>query len=147
VRDFEPKIVVFRCSFCSPPGAERALASKLKSNFRPRMVKTTCTGRIEPSFILRAFAKGADGVMVAGCPPGDCHYVSGNYKAGRNVRLLQNVLSQFGIEPERLRAEWTSEALEFLLSLNEFVDEVTKLGPLKPVRKHGGKKVITASTR
>ena len=130
MEDFEPKIVVFRCNFCSPAGAERALASRLKGNFRPRIVKTTCTGRIEPSFIFRAFAKGADGVMVAGCPPGDCHYISGNHKAMRNMMLLQNVLSQFGIEPERLRAEWTSEAPKFLSSLNEFVDKVTKLGPL-----------------
>jgi len=130
VNNFKPNIVIFRCNFCSPAGAGRALASKLKDNFYPRMIKTTCTGRIEPSFIFRAFAKGADGVMVAGCPPGDCHYVSGNYKAGRNVMLLQNVLSQFGIEPERLRAEWTSEAPKFLSSLNDFVDKVTALGPL-----------------
>ena len=130
MNNFKPNIVIFRCNFCSPAGAGRALASKLKDNFYPRMIKTTCTGRIDPTFVVDAFAKGADGVMVAGCPPGDCHYVSGNYKAGRNVMLLQNVLSQFGIEPERLRAEWTSEAPKFLSSLNEFVGEVTKLGPL-----------------
>lgn len=132
MNNFKPNIVIFRCNFCSPAGAERAMASKLKDNFRPRLIKTTCTGRIDPSFIFDAFAKGADGVFIAGCPLGDCHYVSGNYKAGRNVMLLKRTLSQLGIEPERLRAEWlaTSEALKFLSSLNEFVDKVTKLGSL-----------------
>lgn len=132
MNNYQPKIVILRCNFCSPAGAERALASKLKGNFRPSLIKTNCTGRIEPSFIFDALAKGADGVMIAGCPPGDCHYVSGNYKAGRNIMLVKNVLSQLGIEPKRVRAEWlaTSEAPKFLSSLHEFVDEVTKLGPL-----------------
>ena len=132
MNNFKPNIVIFRCNFCSPAGTERAMASKLKDNFRPRLIKTTCAGRIDPSFIFDAFAKGADGVLIAGCSLGDCHYVSGNYKAGRNVMLLKRTLSQLGIEPERLRAEWlaTSEALKFLSSLNEFVDKVTKLGSL-----------------
>ena len=132
MNNFKPNIVIFRCNFCSPAGAERAMASKLKDNFRPKLIKTTCTGRIDPSFIFDAFAKGADGILIAGCPLGDCHYVSGNYKAERNVMLLKRTLSQLGVEPERLRAEWlaTSEALKFLSSLNEFVDKVTKLGPL-----------------
>ena len=132
MNNFKPNIVIFRCNFCSPAGAERAMASKLNDNFRPKLIKTTCTGRIDPSFIFDAFAKGANGILIAGCPLGDCHYVSGNYKAERNVMLLKRTLSQLGIEPERLRAEWlaTSEALKFLPSLNEFVDKVTKLGPL-----------------
>ena len=132
MNNFKPNIVILRCNFCSPAGAGHALASKLKDNFRPRLIKITCTGRIDPTFIIDAFAKGADGVLVAGCPPGDCHYISGNYKAGRNVMLLKNTLAQLGIEPERLRAEWlaTSETPKFLSSLNEFVDEVIKLGPL-----------------
>jgi len=132
VNNFKPNIVIFRCNFCSPAGAGRALASKLKDNFYPRMIKTTCTGRIDPTFVVDAFAKGADGVMIAGCPPGDCHYVSGNYKAGRNVMLLKKTLAQLGIEPERLRAEWIAapEAPKILLSLNDFVDKVIALGPL-----------------
>jgi len=132
MNNFKPNVVIFRCNFCSPIGAERAMASKLKSNFRPKLIGITCTGRIDPTFVLDAFAKGADGVLIAGCPPGDCHYISGNYKAGRNVMLLKKTLSQLGIEPERLRAEWlaTSETPKFLSSLNEFVDEVIKLGPL-----------------
>ena len=131
MKNFEPKIILFRCDWCSPAGAERTLASRVKDNFRPRIIKTTCAGRIEPSFIFDAFAKGADGVMVAGCASGDCHYISGNYKAGRRLMLLKNMLPQFGIEPERLKVEWvaTFEAPKFLSSLNEFVGEVTKLGP------------------
>jgi len=132
MNDFKPKIVIFRCDYCAPPGAERALASNLKDNFRPTLIKTTCTGRIDPTFILDAFAKGADGVMVVGDRPGYCHFVRGNYKTMRNVMLLKNMLSQLGIEPDRLRAEWiTLEPPKFLFSLNEFVDEVTQLGPLK----------------
>ena len=93
-----------------------------------------CSGRIEPTFILHAFVKGADGVMVAGCHPGDCHYNSGNYKTRRRMALLQNMLTQFGIEPERLRLEWISaaEAPQFQSKVNDFIDEVTKLGSLAP---------------
>jgi F420-non-reducing hydrogenase iron-sulfur subunit len=132
MNDFKPNIVIFRCNFCAPMGAERLLASKLKDNFRPRIINTNCAGRIDPTFILDAFAKGADGVMVVGDRPGDCHFVSGNYKAMRNITLLKSMLPQLGIEPHRLKAEWiTSETPKFLSSLNEFVDEVTSLGPLK----------------
>ncbi len=132
MKNFKPNIVIFRCNWCSPAGAERAMASKMKDNFHPRLIKTSCTGRIEPTFVFDAFAKGADGVMIAGCRPGDCHYVTGNYKAGRNVLLLKRTLSQLGIEPERVKAEWlaTSEVSRFLSSLNEFVDKVIALGPL-----------------
>jgi F420-non-reducing hydrogenase iron-sulfur subunit len=132
MNNFKPNIVMFRCNFCSPPGAERALASRLKDNFRPIIIKTSCTGRIDPTFVFDAFVKGADGVVIAGCPPGDCHYVTGNYKARRNVLLLKRMLSQLGVEPERLKGEWlpASEAPRILSQLNEFVDKVIALGPL-----------------
>ena len=136
MNDFKPKIVIFRCDYCAPPGAERMLAAMMKDNFRPVLVKTTCTGRIDPTFILDAFAKGADGVMVVGDQPGYCHFVRGNYKAMRNVMLLKSTLTQLGIESERLKAEWitsgVSEGMPVLLSsLNELVDKVIKLGPVK----------------
>jgi len=132
MNNFKPNIVILRCNFCSPPGAERAMASQLKNNFRPIIIRANCTGRIDPTFVIDAFVKGADGVMIAGCAPGDCHYVSGNYKAGRNILLLKRVLSQLGIEPERLRAEWlaTSESPRFVSSLNDLADKVVTLGPL-----------------
>ena len=137
MKNFEPKIVVFCCNWCSPAGIDLAGSSKLKSNPHSRVIKITCTGRIEPSFILRAFAKGADGVMIAGCHLGDCHYISGNLKARRIITLIKNLLPQLGIEPERLRLEWisTSEAEKFKSAADEFMDEVTKLGPLRQINR------------
>jgi coenzyme F420-reducing hydrogenase delta subunit len=135
--DFEPKIVVFCCNWCSPAGTDLAGSSKLESNPYSKIIKITCTGRIEPNFIFRAFAKGADGIMIAGCHPGDCHYISGNLKARRIITLIKNLLPQLGIEPERLRLEWisTSEAAKFQSAADEFIDEVTKLGPLRQIPK------------
>lgn len=137
MKNFEPKVVVFCCNWCSPAGADLAGSSKLKSNPYSRIIKTTCTGRIEPSFIFDAFAKGADGVIIAGCHPGDCHYISGNLKARRIITLIKNLLPQLGIEPDRLRLEWisTSEAEKFQSAADEFIDEVTKLGSLKQINK------------
>ncbi len=132
MNDFKPNIVIFSCNFCAPLGADRLLASQLKDNFNPRIIKTNCTGRVDPTFILDAFAKGADGVMVVGDRPGDCHFVTGNYKAKRHVKLLKKMLPQLGIEPDRLEAQWvTSETPKFLSSLDKFVNTVTSLGPLK----------------
>ncbi|TET16821.1 MAG: hydrogenase iron-sulfur subunit [Dehalococcoidia bacterium] len=137
MKDFEPKIIVFCCNWCSYAGADLAGTSRLKIKPYFRIIRTMCSGRIEPSFILQAFAKGADGVMVAGCHPGDCHYMSGNYKAIRRIMLLKNMLPQLGVEPERLRLEWisASEALKFQSVVNEFIDEVTEFGPLTLSKK------------
>ncbi|NOQ18229.1 MAG: hydrogenase iron-sulfur subunit [Dehalococcoidales bacterium] len=128
-----PNILLFRCNFCSPAGV-RLDPSMLKGSPRLRMIQTTCTGRIDPTFILEAFANGADGVLVAGCELGDCHYLTGNFKANRNMALLKRTLLQLGIEPERLRIERTSEYKmpEVLSKLNDFVDKVTELGPITP---------------
>lgn len=128
-----PNILLFRCNFCSPAGV-RLDPSLLKGSPRLRMIQTTCTGRIDPTFILEAFANGADGVLVAGCELGDCHYLTGNFKANRNMALLKRTLLQLGIEPERLRIERTSEYKmpEVLSKLNDFVDKVTELGPITP---------------
>jgi F420-non-reducing hydrogenase iron-sulfur subunit len=108
------------------------MAQKLDGNFHTRMIQTTCTGRIDPTYVIDAFAKGADGVMIAGCPPGDCHYITGNYKANRNYLLLKKTLAQMGIEPERLAANWlpAAESDRMLASLNEFAKRVAKLGPV-----------------
>jgi len=137
VNDFKPKILVFCCNWCSYAGADLAGTSRLKIKPNFRVIRTMCSGRLEPSFIFHAFAQGVDGVMVAGCHPGDCHYNSGNYKARRRIMLLKNMLPQFGIEPERLRLEWisASEASRFQSAVNGFIDEVTELGPLTLNRK------------
>lgn len=133
MNNFKPNILLFRCNFCSPAGV-RLDPSMLKGSPRLRMIQTTCTGRIDPTFILEAFANGADGVLVAGCELGDCHYLTGNFKANRNMALLKRTLLQLGIEPERLRIERTSEYKmpEVLSKLNDFVDKVTELGPITP---------------
>ena len=129
---FKPKILVFCCNWCSYAGADLAGTSRLKIKPNFRVIRTMCSGRIEPSFILYALTKGADGVMIAGCHPGDCHYNSGNYKVRRRVLLLKNMLPQLGVEPERLKLEWisASEAPQFQAAVNGFIDEITGLGPL-----------------
>jgi F420-non-reducing hydrogenase iron-sulfur subunit len=130
--DFAPKIVVFCCNWCSYAGADLAGTSRMKIKPYFRVIRVMCSGRIEPTFVLHAFAQGADGVMLAGCHPGDCHYNAGNYKARRRAMLLKNMLSQLGIEPERLKLEWisASEASKFQSTVNGFIDEITELGPL-----------------
>lgn len=131
--DFEPKIIVFRCNWSSPAGADRTDASGSKSKPRLRTIRTMCSGRVDPTFVLKAFGAGADGVMMVGCHAGDCHYVGGNYKAMRMLTLLKNMLPQFGIEPERLRLEWvkTAEGAKFQSALDEFTDKVAELGPCR----------------
>jgi len=130
--NFEPKVLVFCCNWCSYAGADLAGTSRLKIKPNFRVIRTMCSGRLDPSFVFHAFARGADGVLVAGCHPGDCHYSSGNYKARRRVSLLQNVLPQLGIEPERLKLEWisASEGNKFRDTVNGFIDQITRLGPL-----------------
>ena len=132
MREFKPKIVVFCCNWCSYAGADLAGTARMKIKPYCRIIRTMCSGRIEPTLVLHTFAQGGDGVMIAGCHPGDCHYNSGNYKARRRVMLLKNMLPQLGIEPERLRLEWisASEAPEFQSTVNEFIDEITELGPI-----------------
>ena len=132
MNDFKPDVVIFRCNFCTPADSGPDLFSKLKANCKPRVIQITCTGRIDPTFIFDAFASGADGIMVAGCYPGDCHYVTGNYKAQRNLLLLQKTLGQLGIEPERINTEWApaSETQKVKTSLESFVDRLVTLGPL-----------------
>jgi len=127
MKDFAPKIIIFCCNWGACAGADVADISN-----NHRTIRTMCSGRIEPTFILQAFDQGADGVMIAGCHPGDCHYNSGNYKAKRRIILLKNMLLQLGIEPERLKLEWVSasEASKFQSSVNGFIDEVTERGPL-----------------
>jgi len=132
MNDFAPRIILFCCNWNAYATADLTDTSTLTNEPYFRVIRTMCSGRIEPTFVFQAFAQGADGVMIAGCNPGDCHYNSGNYKAMRRVMLLRNMLPQLGIEPERLKLEWisASEASKFQSTVNGFIDEVTKLGPL-----------------
>jgi len=131
---YEPKIVVFCCNWCSSAGTG---PSRLNIKPKFRIIRTKCSGRVKPKFILYYFSKGADGVMVAGCYPGDCQSNGGNYKAKRRIALLKNMLPQLGIEPERLRLEWfsPSEAPKFQTVVNDFIDEIAGLGPLSSSKK------------
>jgi len=130
---FEPRIVGFLCNWCSYSGADLAGVSRIPSAPNLRSVKVMCTGRVDPTFVLRAFELGADGVLISGCHPGDCHYAEGNYKAMRRVALLKAVLKANGIDPKRLRIEWVSasEGEKFARVVNEFTAQVRELGPLK----------------
>ena len=132
MKGFEPKIIVFCCNWCSYAGADLAGTSRLQMKPYFRIIRAMCSGRVDPTFILKAFATGADGVIVAGCHPGDCHYISGNYKTLRRITLLRNILPHLGIEPGRLRLEWisASEGIKFRDTVNGFIDEIVKLGPL-----------------
>jgi len=128
MKDFTPKVVLFCC--CWGACADIDVIDTANNNLRT--IRTMCSGRVEPTFVFQAFAQGADGVMVAGCHPGDCHYNTGNYKSRRRLMLLKNTLSQLGIEPERLNLEWisASEASKLRSSVNGFINKVTGLGPL-----------------
>ena len=131
---FEPRIVGFLCNWCAYSGADLAGVSRLKSAPNLRIIRVMCNGRVDASLILRALQLGADGVLVAGCHPGDCHYQEGNFKALRRVLMLQRVLRDFGIDSRRLRLEWisASEAEKFARVSREFADEIRALGPLAP---------------
>jgi len=128
---FKPKIVGFLCNWCSYAGADLAGVSRIQYPPTLRIVRVMCSGRVDPIFILEAFRSGADGVLVAGCHPGDCHYLSGNYKAQRRILMLKKVLEQLGLEPERLRLEWVSasEGDRFATIVKDMTEEITKLGP------------------
>ena len=136
--EFKPRIVGFLCNWCSYAGADLAGVSRIQYPPTLRIVRVMCSGRIDPIFILEAFRSGADGVLVAGCHPGDCHYLSGNYKAQRRVSMLKTVLEQFGLESERLRLDWVSasEGDRFATIIREMTEKTKKLGP-SPLRAGG----------
>lgn len=136
---FEPRIVAFFCNWCTYLAADLAGTSRMKYAPNVRVVRVMCSGRVDPQFVLDAFAHGADGVLIGGCHPGDCHYQEGNYKALRRYRLLKRMLAQMGIEEDRLRLEWisASEAERFRWVMNDMVEHVRALGPLhlQPARE------------
>jgi len=131
--NFEPTIVAFFCNWCTYLAADLAGASRIKYAPNIRVVRLMCSGRVDAQFVLDAFARGADGVLIGGCHPGDCHYQEGNYKTLRRVALLKRLLAQMGIEPERFRLEWisASEADRLKTVVNEMVEQVRALGPLR----------------
>ncbi len=131
--DFEPRIVAFFCNWCTYTAADLAGISRMKYAPNVRVVRVMCSGRVDPQFVLDAFARGADAVLIGGCHPGDCHYQNGNYKALRRVRLLRRMLQEMGIEDARFRLEWisASEGDKVRTVVNEMVEQVRALGPLR----------------
>ncbi len=139
--NFKPTIVGFFCNWCTYLAADLAGTSRMKYAPNVRVVRTMCSGRVDPQMVLWAFRHGADGVLIGGCHPGDCHYQEGNYKALRRSKLLRKMLPQFGIEPERLRLEWisASEGERLRDVMNEFSAQIRRLGPLhsEPAKQAG----------
>lgn len=130
---FEPKIIVFNCNWCSYAGADLAGTSRLQYAPNIRIVRVMCSGRVEPYFILEALQAGADGVLVLGCHPGECHYLEGNYRTVARMALLKKMLAQFGIEDDRVRLDWVSasEGVRFATIINQVTEAVRALGPFQ----------------
>jgi F420-non-reducing hydrogenase iron-sulfur subunit len=128
----DPKIIVFACNWCSYAAIDLAGTSRMKYPASPRVIKSLCSGRIDSQLILEAFKDGADGVLVAGCHPGDCHYMVGNIKTLRRYKLLARMLNDLGIEKERFRMEWisASEADKFVRVVKEMVETIQRLPPM-----------------
>lgn len=135
-KEFEPNILGFLCNWCSYAGADLAGTSRIKYPSNLKSIRVMCSGRVDPVFVLDALKKGIDGVLIAGCHPGDCHYQSGNYKTNRRVKLLKKLLEELGIDPKRVRFEYVSasEGQKFASVVTEFVAEIKKIGP-NPLKK------------
>jgi len=131
-KKYEPKLIAFFCNWCTYTAADLAGVSRMKYAPNVRVIRIMCSGRIDPQFILQAFASGADGVLIGGCHPGDCHYSEGNYKLLRRFRLLKRMLKTMGIEEARCRLEWisASEGDKVKEVINDMVDKLKMLGPL-----------------
>ncbi len=134
---WEPRIVAFLCNWCSYAGADLAGVSRIQYPPNVRVIRVPCSGRINPLFIIKALQSGADGVLVSGCHPGDCHYISGNLYARRKFALLKNLLEYVGIEPERVHFSWVSaaEGVRFAEILEKVIDSVRALGPANKMIK------------
>ena len=132
-KEYSPNIVAFCCNWCSYAGADLAGSSRLSYPANVKIIRVPCSCRVNPMFVLKAFQRGADGVILCGCHPGDCHYVTGNYYTRRRMALLFSFLDYLGIERERTRVEWVSaaEGARFSAVMNDFVRTVASLGENK----------------
>lgn len=137
--EFEPKIVGFLCNWCSYAGADLAGTSRMQYPQNVRIIRVPCSGRVDPLFVVKAFQDGADGVMILGCHPGDCHYQQGNYFAQRRYALMHRLLEFTGLETDRLFVEWVSasEGKKFAQVVTDFTEKVRALGPAGLKRERG----------
>jgi coenzyme F420-reducing hydrogenase delta subunit len=129
--DFEPTLIAFVCNWCTYTAADLAGTSRLTYPDNVRLIRVMCTGMVDPQFVLKALLEGADGVLISGCHPGDCHYINGNFKARRRVKLLREMLTHFGIQPQRLRLTWigASDGIQFAEVMRRLVADLKGLGP------------------
>jgi F420-non-reducing hydrogenase iron-sulfur subunit len=129
--DFEPRIIGFFCNWCTYAGADLAGTSRIQYPPNVRVIRLMCSGALDPVYVIKALLEGADGVLIGGCHPGDCHYQSGNYKARRRVAILQSILKQMGFEPERVWLRWisASEGRYFADTVTEMVAKLKEMGP------------------
>ena len=136
---FEPKIIAFLCNWCSYAGADLAGVSRIQYPPNVKIVRMMCTGRLNPLFIIKALQQGADGVLISGCHPGECHYLEGNYLARRRLTVMRKLLEYMGIDPRRLRMSWVSasEGSKFGEVIREVTEDVRAIGPIKEFKREG----------
>jgi coenzyme F420-reducing hydrogenase delta subunit len=127
----EPIIVAFVCNWCTFTAADLAGTSRQKYPPNVRLIRMMCSGMVDPKYVLKAFFEGADGVLIGGCHPGDCHYINGNYKARRRVALIKEVLSLYGMEEDRIWLRWigASEGNVFAETIRDMTEKIKSLGP------------------
>ena len=129
--DYEPTIIAFVCNWCTYTAADLAGTSRLTYPPNARLIKMMCTGMVDPKYVIKALLEGADAVLISGCHPGDCHYMNGNFKARRRVKLLKEILPRFGFDESRVKLTWigASEGVDFAETIKEMVSEIKALGP------------------
>jgi len=135
--EFEPNIVAFLCNWCSYAGADLTGTTRVHYPPTVKVIRVMCTGRVNPLFVLQALRQGADGVLISGCHPGECHYLKGNFLARRRFLLMKNLLEYIGINPSRIRMSWVSasEGKKFADVITEVTEDIKKLGPLKSFKR------------
>ena len=129
--DYEPTIIAFVCNWCTYTAADLAGTSRLIYPPNVRLIRMMCTGMVDPKYVIKALLEGADAVLISGCHPGDCHYINGNFKARRRVKLLKEILPRFGLDERRLKLTWigASEGVDFAHTIREMVADIKALGP------------------
>jgi coenzyme F420-reducing hydrogenase delta subunit len=131
MEEFQPTIIAFVCNWCTYTAADLAGTSRLSYPANVRLIRMMCTGMVDPKYVIKALLEGADAVLISGCHPGDCHYINGNYKARRRVKLLKEILPRFGFEEGRVKLTWigASEGVDFAATIKEMVSDIKGLGP------------------
>ena len=131
MNDFEPRIIAFLCNWCTYTAADLAGTSRIQYPPNVRVIRLMCSGALDPVYVTKALLEGADGVLIGGCHPGDCHYQSGNYKARRRMAILQSILAEMGFDPERIWLRWisASEGQRFADTVTEMVESLKEKGP------------------